>query len=65
MTESKIGRGFGDLPLEAQVQALRDHALVQEILVRLLLESVSRLGVTFTADGEPLNPADDEPVRAR
>ena len=64
--ERKIGRGFGDLPLEQQVQALRDHVIVQDLLIGMLIEAVQRLGVTFTADGESLNPADDdELVRAR
>ena len=65
MTMDKLGRGFGALSLEEQVQALRDHALGQDLLIRALLVAVSRLGVSFTTDSEPLNLADDEPVPGR
>ncbi len=54
MSMDKLGRGFADLPIEEQVQALRDHALGQELLIRLLLEAVQRLGIEFTANDVPI-----------
>ena len=60
MMTSKLGRGFEDLPIEAQVKALRDRAIGQELLIRVLLEAARQLGVTFTADGEPVGPAEDD-----
>ncbi len=54
MSVNKLGRGFADLPIEEQVQALRDHALGQELLIKVLLEAVQRLGIEFTANGVPI-----------
>ena len=47
MSAERIGRGFEALPIEDQVQALRDHALGQELLIGVLLTAVEWLGVTL------------------
>ena len=59
MTGSKIGRGFAELPIEEQVQALRDHALGLELTIMILLAAVEKLGVDFVWPGEG-KPATDE-----
>ncbi len=63
MTTHRLGRNFKNLPIEDQVQALRDHALGQELLIKILLGAVEKLGVTFTMGGVPLrdiDPTDDD-----
>ena len=61
MTGGKLGRGFAELPIEEQVQALRDNAIAQELLIKVLYTAVERLGVTFAwpGDGEPASGDDD------
>ena len=36
------------LTVEERVQALRNQAVTQEILIKVLMQAVERLGVTFT-----------------
>ncbi len=60
MTTHRFGTNFKNLPIEEQVQALRDHAITQELLIKVLLGAVEKLGVTFTMDGVPLR--DSAPV---
>ncbi len=60
MSVERIGRGFEALPIEEQVRALRDHALGQELLIRVLLAAVERLGVTFVWPGDEDEPSADE-----
>ena len=50
MSADRLGRGFEALPVEEQMQVLRDHAIAQELLTKLLT-AFDRLGVTFVADG--------------
>ena len=60
MSASRLGRGFAELPIEGRMRALRDHALGQELLIRVLLAAVERLGVTFVwPDEEPAGDEDD------
>ncbi len=47
MSDHRLGRGFEALPVEDQVRALRDHAIGQELLIRVLMTAVERLGVRF------------------
>ena len=44
------------------MRALRDHALGQELLIRVLLAAVERLGVTFVwpDDTGPAREADED-----
>ena len=56
MTDHGLGHGFDALPLEAQVRALRDHAIGQELMVAVMFEAVKRLGVNVVW------PADDGPA---
>ncbi len=58
MSMDKLGRGFADLPIEEQVQALRDHLVTQELLIKILLGAVEALGVTFTKGDVPLRDGD-------
>ena len=60
-----IGREWPTLTTEERLEALRDHAIGQEVLVKVLMQAVERLGVTFTRGDQPLKPADDEPVQVR
>jgi hypothetical protein len=57
MSAHRLGRGFEALPIEEQVRALRDHALGQELLIRVLLTAVERLGVHFVWPGDEDEPA--------
>ena len=44
------------LTVEERVQALRNQAVTQEILIKVLMQAVERLGVTFTWGDEPEQP---------
>ncbi len=55
MTGYKLGRDFAALLIEAQITALREQLLAQELLLKVLLTAVERLGVNFVW------PGDDEP----
>ncbi len=47
MTDHGLGRGFAAQPIEAQITALREQLLAQELLLKVLLSAVERLGVEF------------------
>ncbi len=55
--ESGLGRTWPTLTDEEKLDALRGHALGQELLVRVLLEAIQRLGVTFTRGDHDVPPA--------
>ena len=58
---SGIGREWPTLTSEERLDALRNHVLSHEVLIKALLAAVERLGVTFTWGDEPLEAgADDE-----
>ncbi len=44
------------LTVEERVQALRNQAVSQEILIKVLMQAVERLGVTFTWGDESAHP---------
>ena len=63
MTDHRLGRGFAAQPIEAQITALREQLLAQELLLTVLLTAVERLGVEFVWPDHD-GPADDEDAAA-
>jgi hypothetical protein len=59
MSVNKLGRGFEALPIGEQIQALRNHAIMQGALVYMLMVAVQKLGGTFTKGGAPIGEAED------
>ena len=53
---SGIGREWPTLTTEEQLAALRTHAIGQEVLIKVLMQAVERLGVTFTWGDESEQP---------
>ena len=53
---SGIGREWPTLTVEEQLDALRTHAIGQEVLIKVLMQAVERLGVTFTWGDESEQP---------
>ena len=56
MTDHRLGRGFAAQPIEEQITALREQLLAQEMMIKVLLTAVERLGVDFVW------PDDDGPT---
>ena len=51
-----LGREWPTLTVEEQLDALRTHAIGQEVLIKVLMQAVERLGVTFTWGDESEQP---------
>ncbi len=62
MTDHGLGHDFTALPIEAQITALREQLIAQELLLKVLLTAVERLGVEFVWPDD--GPVDDEDAAA-
>ncbi len=58
MSAHRLGRGFADLPIEEQIRALRERVLKQELMIKILLTAVERLGIDFVFPGDEDGPED-------